>query len=56
MDKLVVLALVRHLLTFGGGFLVADGSLSEPEMTEAVGAIAALGGIIWSVFEKRRRK
>jgi hypothetical protein len=56
MDKLVILGFVRHLLTFGGGFLVAEGSLSQPELQEAVGALAALAGVVWSIWEKRRRK
>lgn len=50
-----ILSFVRHILTFGGGFLVTNGTLTASDMETAVGAIITLGGIAWGVFEKRQR-
>ena len=46
--------LVRHILTFGGGVLVARDVISISELETGVGAIAALFGVVWSVVQKRR--
>lgn len=43
---------LRHVLTFGGGFIVAKGWLSEGVMLDIVGAIITIGGVIWSMFNK----
>jgi hypothetical protein len=48
------LGLVRHLLTFGGGFLVSAGYASGDEVTAGVSALAALVGVVWSVIQKVR--
>ena len=53
MDWAVIGALLRHLLTFGGGFLVTDGVLTEPDLQTGIGAVIALGGVIWSIVQKR---
>ena len=50
-----ILSFVRHILTFGGGFLVTNGTLSASDMETAVGAIITLGGIVWGIFDKRQR-
>lgn len=47
-----VLGFVRHLLTFGGGYLVAKGHIDEAGMQEAVAAIMTLMGIVWSGLAK----
>ena len=44
---------VRHLLTFGGGFLVANGTLTDPDMQTAVAALVSLAGVIWSIWAKK---
>jgi hypothetical protein len=46
--------LARHILTFGGGFLVTNGVISSDELGLAVGAIITLGGIVWSVISKKK--
>lgn len=46
--------LVRHLLTFGGGFLVTNGTITNDELGLAVGAVITLGGIAWSVLSKKK--
>jgi hypothetical protein len=45
----IVLGLVRHLLTFGGGLLVTRGLADASVVNEAVGAIVTLVGIAWSI-------
>jgi hypothetical protein len=42
----------RHLLTFGGGFLVANGWMDSGVMEQAAGAIVTLAGLVWSYFSK----
>lgn len=46
--------LLRHLLTFGGGFVVAKGWIDEASMTAVVGAVVTIGGAVWSMMAKRR--
>jgi hypothetical protein len=43
-----VSGIIRHALTFGGGFLVAKGIVPEGMLEEAVGALMTIIGIIWS--------
>lgn len=47
-----VLGLIRHLLTFGGGFLVAKGYLDEASVSELVGALTTVIGVVWSGIAK----
>jgi hypothetical protein len=46
--------LIRHLLTFGGGFLVTNGTITEPDLQTAIGGIIAIGGVLWSIVTKRQ--
>ena len=45
-------SILRHVLTFGGGFIVAKGWVSAETMTAVVGAIITIGGAIWAVVNK----
>ena len=45
--------LLRHILTFGGGYLVADGVIDEATLQEVVGAVITLTGFIWSYLSKK---
>lgn len=54
MSKEQVLGVVRHVLTFGSGFLIAKGWLDESAALEAVTAIVGLVGVIWSFTSKRQ--
>jgi hypothetical protein len=47
-----ILGIVRHALTFGGGFLVTSGYLTESTLETGIGAIVTLIGIVWSVVNK----
>jgi len=54
--KETVLGFVRHILTFGGGYLASAGIIAEAQIEIAVGAIITLVGIVWSAFDKKKRK
>ena len=49
----VIGGLTRHLLTFGGGFLVTNGTISDGELQAVIGGVIAIGGVLWSIFAKR---
>jgi len=50
-DKIA--GLIRHGLTFIGGYLVTDGIIDESTLTEVVGAIITLIGFVWSWIDKK---
>jgi|TARA_R100001244_G_scaffold928_2_gene1631 hypothetical protein len=50
----VLNGLVRHILTAGGGYLVAKGMIDEGGMETVVGAIIALAGVVWSALAKKK--
>ena len=52
MSKEKVLGIVRHVLTFGGGFVVAQGWAGGAEMEAIVAGLLAAAGVIWSVLDK----
>lgn len=52
MNKEQILGLVRHVLTFVGGFLITKGVIDEAISAEAIGAIITLIGSVWSVASK----
>lgn len=54
MTREMVLGLVRHLLTFGGGLLVTKGVVDAGTVEAVVGAAITIGGAVWSVFDKRK--
>ena len=47
-----VIALLRHLLTFIGGTLVAKGILDSATLTEIIGAIITLISTGWMLISK----
>ena len=48
-----VAGLLRHLLTFGGGWMVANGWVDEQTMLEVVGAVLTIVGVVWSFMAKK---
>ena len=46
---------IRHILTFAGGLLIAKGMISEELMLESVGILTSVIGVLWSIFIKRNR-
>jgi hypothetical protein len=53
MNRDMILGLIRHALTIGGGFLVAKGTIDAPGLDTAVGALVTIIGVAWSIFDKR---
>ena len=54
LSKDQFLGIVRHVLTFVGGFLVMQGLVDETMATEMSGAIVTLAGGIWSILDKHK--
>lgn len=50
-----VLSILRHLLTFAGGYIVARGWVDEVTMVSLVGAAITVIGGVWGVVEKVNR-
>ena len=54
LTKEQVMGIVRHTLTFVGGLLIAKGLIDESMLTEVVGALTTLSGVIWSIVAKNK--
>jgi hypothetical protein len=52
--KAATLALLRHLLTFIGGALVAKGFIDTESLQEIIGAIITLLSIGWMTVDKAK--
>lgn len=50
--KSAVIALLRHLLTFIGGTLVAKGIIDTESLQEIIGAVLTLLSVGWMSIEK----
>jgi hypothetical protein len=53
MTKEQVLGIIRHTLTFVGGILIMKGIATEAVTQEAIGAIVAAVGAVWSVIKNK---
>lgn len=53
MTKERILGILRHVLTFVGGIVVAKGWLDDVTYMELAGAVVSLVGALWSVFSKK---
>ncbi len=53
MTKEQVLGVIRHVLTFAGGFLVTKGLVDEGAVMEVVGAVTTIIGSVWSIVAKK---
>lgn len=48
-----IAGIIRHVLTAVGGYLVAKGWVDESTLPEVIGAIITIGGVVWSIFQKK---
>ena len=48
MSKEKLLGIIRHSLTFFGGFLMAKGLVDEATLNVIVTGVIALVGVVWS--------
>lgn len=53
MNKDAALGIIRHILTFGGGYVAAKGFADQAMVNEGIGALMTLIGIVWSVKAKK---
>jgi hypothetical protein len=56
MNKEQTLGIVRHVLTFGGGLLIARGYGDPQLVTELVGGLVSIVGAFWSIKSKRKTR
>jgi len=47
---------IRHILTAGGGALVARGVVAETEIEALVGAVITIIGVVWSALAKKKKE
>jgi hypothetical protein len=52
----IIIAFLRHILTFIGGTVVAKGLLDEATMTELVGAALSFISMSWMAIDKLKKK
>jgi len=52
----IVLAFLRHILTFIGGTFVAKGLLDEASLNELIGAAISGLSVLWMAVEKTKKK
>ena len=55
MNKEQVLGIVRHVLTFAGGFIVAKGWIDQGVLPEVIGAVITIVGAVWSAFAPEKK-
>lgn len=53
MNQNQILGVIRHVLTFGGGYFLAKGLLDETTLNTIVTGLVALVGLGWSWLGKR---
>lgn len=56
MSKESILSVIRHVLTFGGGYFVTSGLAGASEIEAAVGAIVTITGVVWGILNKKWNK
>jgi hypothetical protein len=56
MNKDSILGFIRHLLTFGGGFLVAKDLIPADALDQVVAALITIVGVSWSAVDKQGRE
>lgn len=52
MTKKQIMGILRHVLTFVGGLVVAKGLATDALMMELTGATVTLVGGLWSILDK----
>lgn len=50
-----LLAILRHMVTVWGGGMVAAGYLSNDQLSQVAGAVAALAMVGFSMWQKRKQ-
>lgn len=55
MKKERIMGIIRHILTFGGGFIAAQGWATESEITSISAGVVTLIGLLWSIFAPEKK-
>ena len=55
MDKDMIIALVRHSLTFIGGLLIMKGYIDESSLEEVIGSAISITSTIWMIVNKNKK-
>lgn len=55
MKKDLILAIIRHSLTFVGGLFIMKGVVDETMVTELIGGLMSLTSVIWMTIEKLKK-
>jgi len=55
MNKVQILGVLRHILTFGAGFLIAKGKLDASGAESIIGGLLAVVGGVWSVIAPEKK-
>lgn len=53
MNKEQIMGLIRHVLTFVGGIMVAKGLATAELSTELIGGVMTVVGSVWSIISKK---
>ena len=53
MNKDIILGIIRHMLTLGGGALITRGYASNTDVEQLAGALMTVFGVLWSIWQKR---
>ena len=53
MNPETILGVIRHILTFLGGFAIAKGYISADTLPGLVGAVITIVGVVWSAIDKK---
>ena len=56
MDKGVIAAVIRHLITLMGGFFASRGAIGDSDIEALAGAATVIISIAWSIYEKWHRE
>lgn len=49
------LGIIRHVLTFAGGFVVAKGWADDATVQTIIGALVTVAGGIWSALDQTKK-
>lgn len=50
----ILAGVARHFLTTVGGALVAKGVIGATMVEPLIGAVITIGGVIWSIVQKKK--
>lgn len=52
MTQTILALILRHVLTAAGAIAVAKGYATDDMISQIIGALSTIGGLVWSVYQK----